>query len=385
MEIPAALDPVVDPIKALVTQVLDDDVPDLAAGLAYRFLFAVFPFAIFLAALAAFVASWVGIGDPTSQILGAVGDNLPPDVARQLAPQLETVLGQARPGLLSIGAVLALWAAMGGIGALMKAMNQAYDVSETRGFVRTTAIAFVLTVVGSVGILVAFVTVVGGSILTQQAVQAFGVNPGAWSVISLIRYPVMLGLVALAVAALFRFGPNVAVSFRWTFVGGLLFAIGWIVATALFGLYVANFGSYANTYGALGGVVVLMLWFYLTALLLLVAAEITSMLATHHEPAKVEARRAEVGAHDGPPATESTPPTPRATAPEPAPQAPTPVISPSRVAIAPVRQPAARASVSAQGPSGRASQVFAVAVLAAGVAVGAVAGLLANDRGTPAA
>ena len=96
-------------------------------------------------------------------------------------------------------------------------------------------------------------------------------------------------MVAIAVAVLFRFGPNVAVSFRWTLVGGLVFAVGWVAATALFSIYVANFANYANTYGALGGVIVLMLWFYLTALLLLVAAELMSVLVKDHEPEKADA------------------------------------------------------------------------------------------------
>ncbi|HEU0244317.1 MAG TPA: YhjD/YihY/BrkB family envelope integrity protein [Candidatus Limnocylindrales bacterium] len=292
MELPRFL----DLPKQVVQQVMDDNVPELAAGLAYRFLFAVFPFGIFLAALAAFVAQWTGLGDPTDEILSAIGDNLPRDVAAQLAPQLETVLGQARPALLSIGALTALWAATGGISSLMGAMNTAYDVEETRGFVGKLVRALLLTLVGSLGILVAFVTIVGGSVLTEQAVSVLGIGPGAWAAISLLRYPLVLVMVAVAVAALFRFGPNVAVSFRWTAVGGLVFAVGWLIATAIFGLYVANFGSYANTYGALGGVIVLMLWFYITAMLLLVAAEVTAVLAKQHEPHVVNARRAETGA-----------------------------------------------------------------------------------------
>lgn len=379
MQIPHALRPVVGPVQALVTQVIDDDIPDLAAGLAYRFLFALFPFALFLAALAAFVAGWTGLGDPTSQILGALGDNLPPDIARQVAPQLEAVLGQARPGLLSVGALLALWAATGGIGALMKAMNQAYDVRETRGFVKTTAVALVLTLVGSIGILVAFVTVVGGSILTDQAVGMLGIRQSAWTVIGLARYPVMLALVAIVVATLFRYGPNVAVSFRWAFVGGLVFAIGWIAATALFGLYVANFGSYANTYGALGGVVVLMLWFYLTALLLLVAAEITSMLATSHEPHRVATRREETGAADS--AADGD-----------RPAAPEPRVTPAPIASAAVTPPpaamreastsAAQApeAVSGDGRMSWRSLIVALAVLLVVWLLGAMAGRPHGDE-----
>jgi membrane protein len=279
--------------RRLVTQVLEDDVPDLAAVLAYRFLFAVFPFMIFLAAMAAFVAGWIGVSDPTGEIVTGLGSNLPPDVAKQLTPQLDQVLGQTRPALLSIGAVLALWAAQGGVASLMKAMNTAYDIEERRNFFAKTGTALALTVVGSIGLLVAVIALVGGSVLTQEAVAAVGIAPGVWNVLSLLRFPVVLLLVAIAVAALFTYGPDIRVPFRWTLTGGILFAVAWLVVTALFGLYVANFASYANTYGALGGVIVLMLWFYLTGLILLVAAEVVSMLAASHEPELLERRRAE--------------------------------------------------------------------------------------------
>ena len=215
MELPRALDfP-----KRLVTEVMDDEVPDLAAGLAYRFLFALFPFVIFLAALAGFGAQLAGLQDPSGQIIGALSDNLPPDIASQLRPQLDAVLGNTRPGLLSVGAILALWAAMGGIGAVMKAMNRAVDVEDDRGFVPKTLRAALLTVFAALGILIAFVTIVGGSLFTAQAVQTLGIPQDAWTAASLLRFPVVLVLVAVAVAALFRFGPNLAISFRWCLAG----------------------------------------------------------------------------------------------------------------------------------------------------------------------
>jgi len=284
-------------VQRLVAQIIDDDVPNLAAALAYRFLFAFFPFAIFLAALAAFAAPALGLGDPTPTILGGLSDNLPPDIAKQLRPQLEAVLGTTRPGLLSIGAVTALWAAAGGIGSVISAMNKAYDVKETRGFFRRTGLALGITLLGTVGILLAFVTIVGGSVITAEMASRLGLGDTTWSAIALLRFPLVLLLVTLAVAMLFKLGPNVPVSFRWAIAGGGVFALGWVFATALFGLYVANFGSYSNTYGALGGVVVLLLWFYLSGLLLLVAAEVSSQLAREREPHVVAARRREVGTH----------------------------------------------------------------------------------------
>ncbi len=280
--------------RRLVGQLQDDDVFGLAAGLAYRFLFAVFPFAIFVAALAAFAAGLIGASDPTDELIGALGDNMPPGIADQLRPQLSAVLGQGRPGLLTIGAVAALWAATGAVRALQKSLNRAYDVPETRNLVHRSGLAVGLTLLGSAGLLVAFVTIVGGSLLTQQLVTSLGIPRGTWDTVSLVRWPLMLALVAVAVAALLRFAPNVAVPFRWPMVGGVVFAVGWLVLTAAFALYVANFGSYSNTYGALGGVIVLMLWFYLTAALLLIAAELTSLLAVDHDAEHVAARRREI-------------------------------------------------------------------------------------------
>ena len=171
----------------------------------------------------------------------------------------------------------------------MSAMNKAYDVDETRNFFVKSGLAILLTLVGSVGVIFAFVTLVGGSVASEQLVQQLGIADSVWTTISLIRFPIVLVMVAIAVAVLFRFGPNVAVSFRWTLVGGFVFAVGWVAATVLFSIYVANFANYANTYGALGGVIVLMLWFYITALLLLVAAEVVSVLVKEHEPEVLEA------------------------------------------------------------------------------------------------
>jgi membrane protein len=350
--------------KRLVTQTLADDVPDLAAGLAYRFLFALFPFLIFLAALAAFVAQAAGLGDPTSQIMGAIGDNLPPDVAAQITPQVQQVLGVSRPALLSLGAILALWAATGAIGGLQKAMNAAYDVPETRNFFVKTGGAVVLTLIGSAGILVAFVTIVGGSLLTQQVAKSLGVPAGTWDVASLARWPLMLALVAIAVAILLKFAPNVSVSFRWTLVGGVVFAITWLIATAVFAVYVANFANYSNTYGALGGVIVLMLWFYLTAVLLLVSAELTSLLVKAHEPHKVEGRKRELAAEqDVVPAAAPGHP---AMAPV---TSPSPPADPSRPPV-PARPPAPARSAG--------SGLLAATIVGCGLITGASLGLLAR-------
>jgi membrane protein len=284
---------VIDFGKRFFRQFQEDDVPGISAELAYRFLFAIFPFAIFLAALGAFVAQWVGIENPAEQIVAALGQNLPPEVLEEVQPQLEQVVNETRPGLLSFGALFALWAANGGTMALMKAMNRAFDIEESRGFVARYAMGIGLTLLAAGGILGSFIIIVGGTVATEEIAQELGIGGAAWTAIELLRFPLVLAMLTVAVAVLFRLAPNFTPAWRRVLVGGLIFSIGWLLATLGFALYVANFGNYDNTYGALGGVIILMLWFYLTALVLLVAAEVVAVLVKDRDSAQLEERQRE--------------------------------------------------------------------------------------------
>jgi len=260
-----------------------NDLPGLSAELAYRFLFAVFPFGLFVAALTAFAAQGIGITDPSGRIMSALGDNLPPDIAAAVQPELQRVLGVARPGLLTVGALAALWAATGGMNALIKGTNKAFEVEDKRSFIVKTALAIGLTLLATIGILVAFVTIVGGSLITEQLADQVGIG-GAWQTISLIRWPlVAIGLI-LAVAVLFHFAPAIRPSWRWCLVGAAVFTVGWLITTALFAFYVSNVANFGATYGALGGVIALMLWFYISGLLLTGSAQLAAVLMRRYEP-----------------------------------------------------------------------------------------------------
>lgn len=350
--------------KRLFGQFQDDDVMGIGAELAYRFLFAVFPFGIFLAGLGGFIAEWAGVDDPTQLLMGAVRDNLPAEISGEVALQLDQVVGTTQPGLLSFGAVAAIWAATGGTSSLMKAMNRAYDVEESRGFVKKTAVAIALTVVGGAGILVSFVTIVGGSAVTQELGERLGVGDVALTVITLARWPAILLLLGLAVGALFRYAPDVRVSWRYTILGGLLFAVVWLLATAAFGFYVANFGNYANTYGALGGVIALMLWFYLTGVVLVTAAELVAVIATEREPHLVatKANPKNAGTVDARPGT-VTPPL------QPIPPAPAPR----------VMRGAAAWETGYRAQRERGNPVLAAAILGGGALIGALIGRLSSS------
>ena len=277
--------------KEFGKQFQEDDATGLAAELAYRWLFAVFPFGLFLAALGSFVASWMGIQNPGQQIVGALGDNLPAELAAGIQPELERVIGQQQPGLVSIGALLALWAATSGTMTVIKAMNRAYDVEETRSVVTRYGLGIGLTIGGALGLIVSFVTIVGGSLLTEQVASQLGLGATASTVIGIARWPVVLVLLIVAVSAVLRIGPNMTPSWRATLAGGFVFAVGWLIATVGFALYVSNFADYGATYGALAGVIVLMLWFFVTAVVLVAAGELVALLTKRFEPERIDQRR----------------------------------------------------------------------------------------------
>lgn len=264
--------------KRLVGQVLDDDVPGLAAELAYRFFLALFPFAMFVAGLGGFIARQLGVGYPASQATDQLTGALPPEAATLLGRELDRVVSNHSAGLLSIGLLAAAFFATGGTNALIKAMNRAFDVEETRPFLRKYLLALGLTVLAGASIVAAFVLLVVGQVAGTEIARQLGLGGAAAAAISVVRWALTIVFLVMAVLVLYRLGPNVRLDLRAVLPGAVTFVAGWIVATLAFGVYVANFGSYGATFGALAGVAILMIWFYLTAFILLLGVEINDLL-----------------------------------------------------------------------------------------------------------
>jgi membrane protein len=283
----------VEILKTLPKRVSDDDVLGLSAEMAYRFLFAVFPFGLFVAALGAFVASALRIDNPAQQIISGLGDNLPSSLAQGLQPELERLVSSPRADLLSIGALAALWAATSGTNALVKGIHRAYGIPESRPLVMRYAVAIGLTLLGAVGMIASFVTIIGGALLTQELAERLGVGQVAFATIQLLRWPAIALVLIGAVAVVYRYAPNVVVPWRWILTGSVVFTLGWLVATGLLGLYVSTIGNYGATYGSLAGVIVMMLWFYVTAAMLLLGAEVTAAVAQARTPGLITVRREE--------------------------------------------------------------------------------------------
>jgi membrane protein len=279
-----------DVVRKLVEGIKEDDVSGLAAEIAYRFLFAVFPFGLFVAALGSFAAGWLHVENPAQMIVNGLGDNLPPSIAQGLTPELERLLGSHQPALITFGALTALWAATGGTNALVKGIHRAYDVPEQRPFLMRYAVAIGLTILAAAGAILSFVTIVGGAVFTQQAAQRIGLGDQAFFVLQLLRWPAVFVVIMAAAAILYRYAPSVVVPWRGIIVGAAVFAAGWLVATAVIGFYATNVANYGATYGSLGAVIVMMLWFYGSAAMLLIGAEVTAAIAHERMPQEIRRR-----------------------------------------------------------------------------------------------
>lgn len=273
--------------KDLVRDVNNDDISSVAAALAYRFFLALFPFFIFLAALAGFVTHLLGIDNPTDRIINTIGDTLPSDVTSVLRTQLESVVNNRNAALLSVGLLGTLWAASSGVGSLMKAMNRAYGVKETRPAWERYVLAIGLTAFAGLMLIASFLVLVVWQATGTKIADKLGLEGIAASLLPLVRWPVAILGIVFAAGVLYRVVPNARLSVKQVLPGTALFTTVWLVATYVFGLYVSHFAAYNSTYGALGGVVILLVWFYLTAFILLVGAELNAVLqqrATHPPP-----------------------------------------------------------------------------------------------------
>ena len=194
---------------------------------------------------------------------------------------------------LVLGLLGALWSASGYVGAFGRALNRVYQVDEGRPAWKLRPLQLLLTLVGVIAVALVLVGLVVTGPLAQAVGDTIGLGAGAVTAWNIAKWPVMLAIVVVLVAMLYHATPNVRQPrFRWVSVGAAIAILVWVVASVAFGFYVANFGSYNKTYGSLAGVVVFLLWLWLTNLALLFGAEVDSELERSRElVAGIEAER----------------------------------------------------------------------------------------------
>ncbi len=277
--------PFVRALWTLHVEISRNDVFGLAAEMAYRFLFALFPFLIFLAAFVGFVGYRIGSADLFERVMGLIGVLFPGAVQQVLEDWVRGVLLTQSTGLLTVGAAGALWGAAGGVGTLIKGLNRAYGVSETRPFWVVQGLALLTTLVFALLMLGGVAAFTIGDAIIRWAVENLGANARIWFWWNLVRGPgITIGL-GIALAVIYAVLPNRRLGFKHTWPGAIFATVAWLALTSGFGLYVTHLGSFDRTFGSLGAAVVLMVWMYAVGAILLIGGHINALVSGHARPA----------------------------------------------------------------------------------------------------
>ncbi|WP_434580057.1 YihY/virulence factor BrkB family protein [Pseudomonas sp. Z5-35] len=256
-----------------VNEFLDDEMSTYASALAYQMLFSLFPFILFLIALIGFLHlpdffSWLRL---QSELV------LPPQALEQVNPVIDQ-LQQSKGGLLSIGIVIALWTASAGVRLMMSAMNAAYDVVEGRPAWKRFPLSIFYTI-GIAGMLLAAAAlmVLGPQVMGWIAAQV-GLEEFIVTLWTLVRWPIIVFLLMVAVALIYYVMPDVKQEFRFITPGSVLAVVVWIIASLGFAFYVKTFADYNAMYGSIGAIIVLLLYFYISSAVLLLGAEMNAVI-----------------------------------------------------------------------------------------------------------
>jgi len=269
-------------LRKTVREFSADQCTDLAAALTYYSVLAVFPAAIALTSL----LGLVGKGpDSVNTLLGIVDDLGGSSLVSSVHDPLIAVSQSQGAGLAFVlGLLGALWSASGYVGAFGRAMNRIYEIGEGRPIWKLRPVMLVLTLI----LVVLAAAVLLAIVVTGPVADSVGAKLGVGSTLTLVwdiaKWPVVLFVVVFIVALLYYATPNVRQpKFRWVSIGAVVAILTWIIVSAAFGFYVANFSSYNKTYGTLGGVIAFLLWLWLTNLALLFGAELDAELERGRE------------------------------------------------------------------------------------------------------
>ncbi|GLY15991.1 hypothetical protein Kisp01_30060 [Kineosporia sp. NBRC 101677] len=262
-------------LKGAGKEFSEDNLSDSAAALTYYGIQALFPALVVLISL-------LGFAGPDT--IKEMRDNIKPVLPGSFSGTLDSILLQVgdKPASASFAFVLglatALWSASGYVAAFMRASNVVYDIPEGRPIWKTLPTRILTTLVLLVLLIVAALMVVFTGPLAQQAGDLLGLGDAAVTAWSIVKWPVLVLIMMLVLAILYWASPNAKHGFKWVTPGGMLAVVLWLVASAGFGFYVANFSSYDATYGTFAGIIIFLIWMWISNLAILLGAEFNAEL-----------------------------------------------------------------------------------------------------------
>jgi membrane protein len=264
-----------DLAKRVWADIQGDDIFGRAAQLSYYFLLALFPLLLFLTSvIGLLMGSGTGLRQSLFNYLGKV---LPSSASNLVSTTIFEVSNASGGGKISFGILAALWAASNGMGAISESLNVAYHVKETRPWWKQRLTAVMLTVVLGVLIISALVLVLYGGKIADGLAAKYGFTGAFTLAWKIAQWPIVLFFLLLGFALIYYWGPDlVDQDWRWITPGSVVGVSLWLLVSFGFRLYLHFFDSYSKTYGSLGAVIILMLWFYLTGAAILIGGEVNS-------------------------------------------------------------------------------------------------------------
>ncbi|WP_138751287.1 YihY/virulence factor BrkB family protein [Paenibacillus sinopodophylli] len=261
-------------IKCLYTRFREDDVPAIGAQLTYYLILAFFPFLIFTVSLLGFIEL---SGDSVIAELIRV---LPSEASHTISSIIGEVVDNSSGTLLSFGMIATIWSASNGINAIVKGLNKAYDVEEQRPFWKVRGISVLATISLVIVIGLVMIMLVFGQAIGQYLFEWLSYPDGFHWIWNVLKYMIPIAAMACAFTLLYWIMPSRRMSWREVMPGALFATFGWIITSIGFQFYMNNFGNYTKTYGSLGGMIILLIWLYISSILIMLGGEINATLAS---------------------------------------------------------------------------------------------------------
>jgi membrane protein len=281
-----------DFLKKVYDEAMAEDVVSNAAQVAFYFIFALFPLLLFLLSLFGLVLE--SAEEFRQELFVYLREIIPASAITLIEQTLSEVAQGSSGGKLTFGLLLALWSASAGIDSLRIVLNDVYDVKETRSWWKYKLTCLLVTIALAIIIIIVVVAVFYGSHILTTALTAAGLGGAAPFITSALSFILILAAMLLAFACLYAFVPNhETFAFRWITPGAVAAVVLWLVFSFGFRIYLAYFDSYAKTYGSLGAIIILLLWLYLTALVILIGGVINSVADKITEGREKEIGRAD--------------------------------------------------------------------------------------------
>jgi membrane protein len=261
-------------VKRTTQKAIKDDVTTLAAQQAYFFFFALFPALLALIS----IASYFPVENLVGEVVSTLRRFAPPEVIQIITEQLQNISNSRTGGILTIAFLFTLWSSSNALLAMVTTLNKAYDIEEARPWWKVRPTALGLTVGLAIFILVSMALIILGPTIADYLAQNLGFGPVfAWTW-KIVQWPIVFVLVAVAIGLVYYHAPDADQEWEWITPGSVVATTLWVLVSLGLKLYLGLAGSYSATYGVIGGVMVLMLWFYLSGLVILIGAELNAVI-----------------------------------------------------------------------------------------------------------